>query len=84
MNTMSFDNNILGAGLKQDVNTGKRLKQLRENKGKKQSEIADELGISLNIYIRYEQGVKYPDLAELEKFAKYFSVTIHYLLGMEK
>lgn len=59
----------------------KRLRELRNEKGKKQHEVADYLGITRPAYTAYESGNRQPDLATVTKLAEFFSVTTDYLLG---
>ena len=62
------------------------LKQLRTKKGINQSETAEELGVSLSSYQKYERdkGCVTPSLDVLIRIADYFGVTTDYLLGREK
>lgn len=60
---------------------GKRLKQLREEKEKTQTEIAQLLQITAQAYSNYERDLRIPDAAMLQKLGDYFNVTIDYLLG---
>jgi len=59
----------------------KRLKQLRQEFGLKQDEIAADFGLSPSGYRCYEQGKGYPDVPRLYALAEYFNVSIDYLLG---
>lgn len=62
------------------------LKLLRNKKGLNQSETAEELGVSLSSYQKYERdkGCVTPSLDVLIRIADYFGVTTDYLLGREK
>lgn len=60
-----------------------RLKQLREQKGLLQQDMADLLGISKSAYGFYEQGKRRPDLDTLAALADYFHTTVDHLLGRE-
>ena len=60
-----------------------RLRELRTEKGLRQRDVADDLGISVTCYAGYEQGAHEPDFRTLCKIARYFGVTTDYLLGME-
>ena len=62
---------------------GKRLKELRSEKGLTQKEVAEQLGISSTCYSGYEQGYREPDLKTLIKLCKFFEVSTDYLLGLE-
>ncbi|WP_052263141.1 helix-turn-helix domain-containing protein [Clostridium tyrobutyricum] len=60
---------------------GDRLKELRESKNLKQSELANELGIGRTTLSHYELNNRQPDFNTLEKIANYFDVSIDYLVG---
>lgn len=60
---------------------GNRLKNLRENKDLKQSQIAEALHISQQNYSRYENGQVELPLCTLIQLADYFNVSVDYLLG---
>lgn len=57
-----------------------RLTALRENKGKKRQEVADEINISRASLEYYEKGKRKPDIEVLLKLADYYNVTCDYLL----
>lgn len=59
-----------------------RLKQLREEKGLSQTQIADELGISRGSVSFYENGDRTPDIDILVKVCSSFDVSPEYMLGM--
>ena len=58
-----------------------RMKLLRKEKKKTQSEMAEFLGIKLRAYQYYESGTFYPEIPNLIKLADYFGVTTDCLLG---
>ena len=61
---------------------GKRLKELREQKGLTQKELAQTLGLSSKSTItNYEQDDRDPDYETLIKIANYFEISVDYLLG---
>lgn len=60
---------------------GERLKELREDKGLKQHEIADILGVGRPTIAGYETKGKQADHDKLKILADYFNVSIDYLLG---
>lgn len=61
----------------------KRLRELREEKGLTQRDIAQALGLSSQSTItNYEQNNRDPDYETLIKIAKYHKVSIDYLLGL--
>lgn len=59
----------------------KRLKELRNQKGIYQKELAEVLGVSRPTITQYEQGKRNPDTDMLNKIADYFEVSVDYLLG---
>lgn len=59
----------------------RRVKELRKEKGKKQNEMAEYLGVTLRAYQYYESGTNYPNIPGLLKLADFFDVSTDYLLG---
>ncbi len=59
----------------------KRLKELRNQKGIYQKELAGILGVSRPTITQYEQGKRNPDTDMLNNIADYFEVSVDYLLG---
>lgn len=57
-----------------------RIKELRLESEKTQSEIAKILGISRQVYANYENNINEPPLEMLKKIADFFEVTVDYLL----
>ena len=58
-----------------------RLKRLRKNKGLKQQEIADILGVKRNTYSDWENGKTEPSFGNLVKLADFFDVSLDWLFG---
>ena len=58
-----------------------RIKQLRQEKGLKQDELAKEFGIAQQTISNYEKGIREPDIATLKKLADFFDVSLDFLLG---
>lgn len=58
-----------------------RIKELRKERKKTQSEMAQYLGVVLRAYQFYESATNYPNIPGLIKLADYFGVTTDYLLG---
>lgn len=58
-----------------------RLRELREEKGVNQKQLADYLHLTQVQISKYELGKNEPDLQTTKKIAAYFNVTIDYLLG---
>ena len=58
-----------------------RLRTIRMEKGAKQREVAEYLGVHLRTYQLYEEGKNEPSLAKLVALADYFQVTLDDLVG---
>lgn len=61
-----------------------RLKELRNEKGLTQREVARLLEISTTCYSGYEQGYREPDFKTLIKLCEFYEVSSDYLLGLEE
>ena len=61
---------------------GIRLKELRQEKEMGQVELAKELGVSKGVISLWENGFREPGMHSLIIIAKYFSVSIDYLVGL--
>lgn len=61
---------------------GKRLRELRIASGLTQKQLADSLGINSVTYLHYEKEQREPPLALLADIAKFFEVSVDYLLGL--
>ena len=59
-----------------------RLKQLRTESGLSQKQLAAELDTTNSSVCDWECGRSEPDIATLNKIAKYFNVSTDYLLGL--
>ena len=60
---------------------GDNIKRLRKNKGLKQQELAEILGIKRNTYSDWENGKTEPKLGNVVKLAHVFGTTTDELLG---
>lgn len=60
---------------------GKRLKELRIERGMTQQQLADYLGVDRTAVMKWELGERETNFSMLIKIAKYFQVTTDYLLG---
>ncbi len=58
-----------------------RLKELRNEKGLSQQQLAQALGLSRSRYSLYELGVREPSIDLLKTMASFFNITIDYLVG---
>jgi transcriptional regulator with XRE-family HTH domain len=64
------------------MNFASRLKFLREELNLRQEDLAKILNISRQSISNYEKGLRFPNDEDLiRKIAKYFNVSIDYLLG---
>lgn len=61
-----------------------RLKELREKKGVSQKEIAEKINKTFQAYSLYEIGKRDPDTSTLIKLARYFNVSVDYLLDCDQ
>lgn len=60
-----------------------RLKELREENGLKRSELARDLNMNAGTIANYENEIRQAPYESLILFAKYFDVSVDYLLGAE-
>ena len=58
-----------------------RIKDLREDRDLRQSDLAAATGIDQRTISNYETGKTYPDAYALIKLANFFDVSIDYLVG---
>ena len=58
----------------------KRIRDLREDHDKTQTEIAEVLGTSQTMYARYERGASELPIRHLLRLADYYGVTTDYIL----
>ena len=65
-----------------DILLGKRLKELREEKGLTQKEIAKKLNLHSVTYLHYEKDQREPPLKVLAEIALFYEVSVDYLLGL--
>lgn len=63
---------------------GQRLKALREEKGYTQKQLAEKLGINSVTYLHYEKEQREPPLSLLADIAKFYGVSVDYLLGLSE
>ena len=60
----------------------KRIGDLRTDSDKTQQEIADMLICNRQVYARYERGLREVHISMLIKLAKYYNVSIDYIVGL--
>jgi transcriptional regulator with XRE-family HTH domain len=61
-----------------------KFKELRQDKGLLQKDIAKICGIARTTYSAYEQGTAEADYKTLQTLAKFYGITIDVLLGNDK
>jgi transcriptional regulator with XRE-family HTH domain len=59
-----------------------RLREIRLEKGLRQKDVADALGLTLRAICNYEAGTREPSLDLLISICKYLDVPADYLLGL--
>ncbi len=62
---------------------GKRIKDMRLERGLSQQELGDLLGVTKVSVCGYENGTRTPSLETFDLMAKVFNTTTDYLLGRE-
>ena len=63
---------------------GKRIKELRLEKGISQQKLADQIGVNKRAVIFWEQEINEPKASYILKLADYFNVSADYLLGRKE
>ena len=61
-----------------------KLRQMRKKMGITQAKLAKKLKVSPSTIGMYEQGRREPDAEMLVKMAKFFDVSVDYLVGVSK
>lgn len=64
------------------MDIGLNIKRLREDRGIKQSEIADLIGMHRSNYSKIENGQRDISLAAVDKIARFFNITIDELVHL--
>jgi transcriptional regulator with XRE-family HTH domain len=72
-----FDTKLLEA-----MNIGLNIKRLREDRGIRQAEIADLIGMHRSNYSKIENGQREISLAAIDKIANFFNITIDELVHL--
>ena len=60
------------------------LRQLRQNRGLTQEQLAEQLGVSFQAVSRWENALSYPDIELIPEIAAFFEVSSDELMGTEK
>lgn len=66
------------------VEIGGRLRRLRKAKRMTQEELAEIVGVSNVMISSYELSTRQPAYDILIRFARFFGVSVDYLLGLDK
>lgn len=66
------------------INIGEKLKQLRQQKGLTQEQLADAFNISPQAISRWENNTSYPDITLQPGLAIYYNTSVDALLGMDE
>lgn len=61
-----------------DIN---RLKEIREDRDLKQSDVSNALGIKQQQYSEYERGVVLISIEKLNQLATFYDTSVDYLIG---
>ena len=67
-------------GDNREMDYRKRIRDLREDHDKTQTEIAEMLGTSQTMYARYERGASELPIRHLVRLADYYDVSTDYIL----
>ncbi len=59
-----------------------RLKEIREDRDYKQSDIAKILGTTQQQYSKYELGIQLISVERLVQLAKFYNTSVDYLIGL--
>ena len=62
-------------------NFGKKLKELRIEKGFTLKYVAEQFNVTIRTICRYEEGTREPSIEMLIKFCDFYDVTADYLIG---
>lgn len=65
------------------MSLGDNIKKIREQKGLLQKQVANELGIGYTNYNKMENSNREPSVAELQKLAKLFNMTVDQIINID-
>ncbi len=65
------------------MSIGKNIKQLREQKGLLQKEVAAKLGVGYTNYNKIETGIREPSVKELQKLSKLYRLTVDQIINLD-
>ncbi len=63
------------------MNIGKKIKELRKQRGITQEQLAESIGVSFQAVSKWENNIAFPDITLVPILASYFGVTTDELLG---
>ena len=63
---------------------GSKLKELRMERGIRQDDLAELMGVTVGTASKWERDIRKPDFPMLDKLCDEFKVTIGYLLGEDE
>ena len=64
------------------VEIGRRLRELRKERGWTQAQIAERIGVTASIISAYENEIRQPSYDALLKLVRLYGVSSDYLLGI--
>ena len=67
-----------------EATIGRRIQQLRRDKGLTQDEVAEKLGVSPQAVSKWENDISYPDISLLIPLASLLDITVDELLSKEE
>ena len=59
------------------------IRDLREDNDKTQKDVAAYLGVTQQVYSRYEKGINEIPVRHIIALCKYYNVTADYILGLK-
>lgn len=65
------------------IKTGRRIRELRVERGLSQKEFAEQIGVAQNTVAQYEKGTAKTSLEVIVSLAVILNTTTDYLLGLE-
>ena len=75
---------VSGSGEHRRVNTMKKIKELRNKAGMKQSELAEKIGVSMYTVSCWERGIRKPEIGSIRKICDFFDIGLSEFFADEK
>ena len=63
---------------------GQRIKELRQEKGLTQAQLAEKITTTASTIGKYEREELQPNVETIKAICKFFAVTADYLIGLEE